>query len=293
MERAMHRPRAQGRRLLQLTGWWLRLISGLRRLLLRSPSRHSSYLEVDRFPAKAGAPLQRVHLGCGLKTPPDWVNIDSSLNARLSKYPLLLRALKAVGIVPRTATEGWNPTVVGHDLRKPLPFQNDSASAVYTSHLLEHLYLSEAKRLLNECYRILAPGGVLRVVVPDLEAIVREYNGERVFLYENDGDENCKHDRVLRADRLNERLMFRSPAPSRGLLNAYRFFSGDPYHHKWMFDRESLTEYVRQAGFCNVEPKDVHDSRIPGIEAVEDEWRILHGTGICVEATKPSNDNRE
>ena len=67
------------------------------------------------------------------------------------------------------------PGVIAHDIRTGLPFPDNSFSAVYHSHVLEHLRRSSAPALLRECYRVLAPGGILRVAVPDLEAIARLY----------------------------------------------------------------------------------------------------------------------
>ena len=46
---------------------------------------------------------------------------------------------------------------------------------VYHSHLLEHLVLEDGQTLLEECFRVLKPKGILRVVVPDLEGICTAY----------------------------------------------------------------------------------------------------------------------
>lgn len=65
--------------------------------------------------------------------------------------------------------------VVYHDVRKPLPYPATCFDAVYASHVLEHLTPREGERFLRELYRTLQPGGVVRIVVPDLEMICREY----------------------------------------------------------------------------------------------------------------------
>lgn len=65
--------------------------------------------------------------------------------------------------------------VIAHNLTKGIPFPDDSFDVVYHSHLLEHFTRSAAKDFLKECYRVLRPQGVLRVVVPDLEQIARTY----------------------------------------------------------------------------------------------------------------------
>jgi hypothetical protein len=56
-----------------------------------------------------------------------------------------------------------------------LPFKTGEADAVYHAHLLEHLPRRDSVPFLEECYRILRPGGVIRVVVPDLRKLAKQY----------------------------------------------------------------------------------------------------------------------
>ena len=51
----------------------------------------------------------------------------------------------------------------------PLPIESDSAEIVYTSHTLEHIPNNAAEWFLREAFRVLKPGGILRVTVPDAE----------------------------------------------------------------------------------------------------------------------------
>lgn len=238
--------------------------------------------------SRAGTPakrdLNRLHLGCGLITPPGWINVDGSWNARLAKHPVMRRVLHTLHLLPPDKLEvPWNSEVLIHDVRKPLPFPADSASAVYASHLLEHLYLQEGRQLIRECFRVLAEGGVLRVVVPDLHSIVREYLGERPF-----GELPKDFESLPPADRLNRRLLMWSPAPPAGNL-LYRIYnSWRGFHsHKWMYDADSLIAELEAAGLVEVQQMELHKSRIDGIEQVEDPSRVLKGEGICVEGVKP------
>jgi len=89
-----------------------------------------------------------LNLGCGRRRHPAWRNTD---------------------LVPD------GPDVLGIDLRKPLPFPAGVFTAVYAAHVLEHLVPAEAFALVREIGRVLAPGGVVRLVVPDLEAAARAY----------------------------------------------------------------------------------------------------------------------
>lgn len=68
-----------------------------------------------------------------------------------------------------------SPDVISCNITEGLPFQDQTFAAVYHSHLLEHLSPESGQRLLAECFRVLQPGGVLRIVVPDLEQIAKLY----------------------------------------------------------------------------------------------------------------------
>jgi len=89
-----------------------------------------------------------VNLGCGGRARKGWLNIDAVETA---------------------------PGVVVQDLARPLEIASNSADFIYTSHVLEHFSRSVAHYFLAECYRVLKPGGVLRVVVPDLAALAKAY----------------------------------------------------------------------------------------------------------------------
>ena len=62
-----------------------------------------------------------------------------------------------------------------HDVRKPLPFADMTFEAAYALHIIEHLTPAEAASLVSELYRVLRPGGIIRISTPDLEDICRSY----------------------------------------------------------------------------------------------------------------------
>lgn len=59
--------------------------------------------------------------------------------------------------------------------QEPLPFQDSSVDAIYCSHVLEHIWSWRLSFVLEEFYRVLALGGRLRVVVPDMDIAIDEY----------------------------------------------------------------------------------------------------------------------
>jgi predicted SAM-dependent methyltransferase len=89
-----------------------------------------------------------LNIGCGSTHHPDWINLDVS---------------------------SVDPSVLEFDIKNGLPFTAESVTVCYSSHLLEHLDKEAAPLFLAECMRVLQSGGVIRLVVPDLEVIAREY----------------------------------------------------------------------------------------------------------------------
>lgn len=71
----------------------------------------------------------------------------------------------------------WKTKRIGHDLRYPLPFKDSTFEGAFSEHTLEHLCASDAISLLREVHRVLKPGAIFRVVVPDLKQYVNFYNG--------------------------------------------------------------------------------------------------------------------
>jgi hypothetical protein len=88
------------------------------------------------------------NLGCGSRYHPDWLNFDLNATA---------------------------PGVQSCDLLGGVPLPDDHCDAVFNSALLEHLPPEASSRFLLECRRILKPGGLFRLGVPDLERIARLY----------------------------------------------------------------------------------------------------------------------
>jgi SAM-dependent methyltransferase len=106
-----------------------------------------------------------LNLGCGSRYHPDWINID---------------------IVPH------GPEVIQHDISRGIPLPDASCDVVYHAAVLEHMRCSDAVSFLLECHRVLKPGGMVRVGVPDLEKICQLYLSRLAAAL--DGDEAAVHD---------------------------------------------------------------------------------------------------
>ena len=227
----------------------------------------------------------KLHLGCGLVAPASWLNVDGSWNARIQRHPRARAALNRLGVLPRNQADSlWASDVFIHDLRKPLPWGDDQFEAVYASHLLEHLTWGDARQLLIESRRVLKPGGVCRIVVPDLEYLIREYEAQRVEANPGFFPDDAT---VPNADAFVLNLGFASPLPRAGGI-AIRTYEKlfDFHHHKWLYDERSLTAQMEAAGFVDVARREYDDSRIAGITEVELEIRVVPD-GLACEGVVP------
>jgi len=95
-------------------------------------------------------PRKRLHLGCGSKKFPGWINVDMNPKGDFTL-----------------------------DMREGLPFADSSVECIYTEHSLEHFYREDdGPFLLGECLRVLEPGGWIRITVPDAQIFLDFYHGK-------------------------------------------------------------------------------------------------------------------
>tara|TARA_R100000935_G_scaffold16940_4_gene33458 strand:- start:19498 stop:20346 length:849 start_codon:yes stop_codon:yes gene_type:complete len=78
-----------------------------------------------------------------------------------------------------------------HNLLNGIPLDDDSMEVVYHSHVLEHFSKKDGEELMKECNRVLKKNGIIRVAVPDLETIAKEYIKNLNLAVE--GDIDAKH----------------------------------------------------------------------------------------------------
>jgi len=214
-----------------------------------------------------------LNLGCGTKTSPHTTNIDWSMHARLRHHPIGQRLAPVVLSEERRRLFIGMDEVLVHDLRKGIPALTESVDAVYHSHVLEHIDRDAVPRFLEEILRVLKPGGVHRIVVPDLERYVREYL-ESLEQGLKDSQARARHDASV--SQLIEQMVRREAAgtsqqpPFRRRLE--NLLLGDARKrgetHMWMWDRVNLSEALTRAGFRDLQVLDWGTSRIPGWETV-------------------------
>ncbi len=198
----------------------------------------------------------RVNLGSALACADGWIHVDNSPNVLFAHAPtMILRRVhrfspyRTVLEYDDYAESLRRYTFVHHSLRYGIPFETDSVDYVYSGHFLEHLDRDEGAALLRETYRVLKPGGIARLSVPDLERVIDEYlDGRR--------------EESLRA-----------------------LFGGAPgtrHQHRWMYDVELLQKALQRAGFADVQRHRFRSGEVPDLDKLDSRPEI----SLFVEARK-------
>ncbi|MCK4348852.1 MAG: methyltransferase domain-containing protein [Thermoplasmatales archaeon] len=223
--------------------------------------------------------MKKVNLGSGTTCLDDWVNIDSSFNARLAKCPRLRYLLFKIGILPKEYYEmPWSEhihKVMVRDVRKKLPFDDESVDFIYSSHLIEHLRKDEAEKVLRECFRVLKRDGLIRLIIPDLELMARNYLKEIGEIRNNKGKKN-----YLPSERFLDIFgvgVERTKTPF--ILKI--FLSGS--RHRWMYDSISLTALLESCGFVDAQKRSYKEGELPDSDLLDN--RPEHS--LYLEARKP------
>lgn len=170
-------------------------------------------------------------------------------------------------------------TVELGDIVKGLPVQRGHCRAIYCSHVLEHLALEDCRIALRHTYEYLEPGGIFRLVMPDLRSLASAYL--------DCSGRDAAH-RFMERAHLGKRTRSTS-LPARV---ATVFGNAD---HLWMWDYPSMSEALERQGFVEVRRAAFGDSTEPRFADVEDRSRWeepgFEGEGVIpclgVECRKP------
>lgn len=221
--------------------------------------------------------MKILNLGCGSKTSsyPGIINIDWSIMLRIRTHPVL-RTIAPLflngGRLRRFRALPDNLLV--HDFSHGIPFPDANVDVVYHSHVLEHLDRKIAGQFLAECGRVLCPGGIIRIVVPDFERCCRDYLSH-VQVCERDGTSAiADHDHYLEPILLQSvrREAYGSSQQKTMRRSIENLLLGDARKrgetHQWMYDRFNLAALLLSSGFVGPVVKSYASSTIPDWENI-------------------------
>lgn len=173
--------------------------------------------------------MLKLHLGCGQIIKEGWVNVDLE---------------PAKGGIRR-------------DLSRPFPEESDSVDFIFHEHFIEHLTREQGVAFLKECYRVLRPGGVMRLSTPDLYMLAIWYQQGPIDQWPG---------------------TWEPKSPARFFNEAMRLWG-----HQFLYDQEEIGDVLAEAGFKTILVETHGTSDYDELREIE--ARPYH-QDLIVEATK-------
>ena len=195
-----------------------------------------------------------LNIGCGTKTSsnPNIINIDWSIYLifKRSKFlnyfaPLIFRGNRKIKY------KNLPNNIMAYNLKKPLPFEDKVVDVIYSSHVFEHIDRDKIFYVLAEWRRVLKKGGLLRIVVPDLFLLIKNY--QKSFK-----TQNHNHDKAVAEifEQCVRKEAFGTSKQNKFYRLIENFLLGDARKrgetHQWMYDELNLSQILITAGFINI-----------------------------------------
>lgn len=205
-----------------------------------------------------------VNLGCGTKVHEDWLNIDKSISLIIAKRKFLKKLLVLTGFLKGGRLKKIDKlpeSIVVYDLSKGVPYEDNTFEMVYSSHVLEHIDKQFSFDFMRECHRVLKPNGILRIVVPDLELLVKNYlNSFSADIGEHETATSDLLEQMVRKEASG------TSKQAKTLRKVENFFLGDARKrgetHQWMYDRVSLPNLFLTSGFKEIKIMSFNTSKL-------------------------------
>lgn len=183
--------------------------------------------------------LLKLNLGAGNNPIEGWINAD---------------------IMPKD----WNVLYI--DIRKKMPFKNNTLDYIVSEHLIEHLLREDGKKMLKECFRILKKGGKIRISTPDIIFIASLYNKN------NDNEYYIK--KITK--RFLKNLYKKNCRPVFVINNAFYNWG-----HKFLYDEPLLVETLREIGFKDISREIYGKSKDKNLNKIESHEKGVGNIKVC------------
>lgn len=181
--------------------------------------------------------VAKLQIGCGDNKLSGWLNTDISI---------------------KRCKEG----AVYLDAGEPFPLRDACIDYIFSEHLFEHLKYSQALNMLSECHRVLKPHGIIRIATPNLLFLLDLYqnpekhiNKQYIEWSSNGGGGGGE---II-------------PSSSVYVINKFHTYWG----HKIVYDPDTLTELLKQNGFCDICQYEIGDSKHDALKNVEIHHKII------------------
>jgi glycosyltransferase involved in cell wall biosynthesis/SAM-dependent methyltransferase len=194
-------------------------------------------------------PLVKLNIASGPNVFPSdgWINFDREDISGYLNYMAQVSNLEGMPEHQKTLAKyiknGGQILFKVKDIKEPFTeFTDNSVDLVYFGQAIEHMnVVYEVPKLLKECYRMLKPGGVMRITTPDLDLLIQAYLAGDMARFTNEQPGFYKD---MDPSGQLAMMMFGSVGPN----CTYSNYEG----HFFLFTQKSLTKALQQAGFKDI-----------------------------------------
>jgi predicted SAM-dependent methyltransferase len=195
--------------------------------------RRKRHALVTAYLAKPGP--RKLHIGSGQNLLSGWLNSDY--------YPR-------------------SPEVLHLDATKPFPFDDATFDFVFSEHMIEHVPYPAGCHMLRECLRVLKPRGVARISTPDLNFLIKLYEGNKTGLQQD----------YIKWSQQNF-VPWAAEASDTFVINNFVRDWG----HVFIYDEKTLRQAMENAGFSAIERCELQHSLRAELQNLENEGRMPAG----------------
>ena len=197
---------------------------------------------------------KKLHLGAGKHVLGGWLNVDLD--------PL--------------------PGVIFLNVRDPFPLPDETFDHVFSEHLIEHIPYPDAGNMLSECFRVLKPGGRLRVATPEMAFMTD-------LLLKSDEQPYRDYVKWSMDAFVRRRPGFDDVRKNEAVFVVNNFFRD--WGHQFIYDEAALSDALSKSGFAAIERCELGQSRDPALRNLENVTRMPEGflrlETFVLEAQKP------
>jgi len=168
------------------------------------------------------------------------------------------------------------------DVTKPFPIPSNSFKLVFSEHHIEHISYKHAAGMLKEIFRIMQPGGYIKISTPDLQQYLANYFDD-------------KHLKV-------EKEQFVKDWIYGGFYNAVNYIPVSNYYsahfvndiflnydHQFIYDLKALAGLLDTAGFTNIINVSLKESEHTAFQGIETHTGAIEKYfTLSIEAQKPA-----
>jgi predicted SAM-dependent methyltransferase len=212
-----------------------------------------------------------VQYGSGSNAIDYWENFDASPTLFIQNIPFIGKLLRPyLNCI-------FEKNVMYGDIVKGLPVSENSVDGLFCSHTLEHLSYCDFSVALNNSFNYLKPNGVFRMILPDLENYIEEY--QKLI---KSPDPLIKSTAAIQFNKGTFMGLERSRSTMKFRLT--EAFSNN--RHQWMWDYPSISAALSDHGFIDIRKFELGVSTDPMFLLPEKKYQFHHA--IAVECRKPS-----